>query len=113
MMLIRNLFISNSNAAGRQVNRSRWSAMAMCTLASIALAQGASAQTYMVLSLPDDIGKLPCRAFQKSGDGWNIVGTIITAGGSKLSGGGFAAGSREAAAIEKSCGERPDKPDSR
>jgi hypothetical protein len=73
-------------------------------LAALLAASDASAQTYLVPSMPQDLGNVPCAAFRKSGDGWDLVGTIITGSGSKLSGGRFAAGTPEAATIEKSCG---------
>jgi hypothetical protein len=77
----------------------------LVVLAALLTAPAAAfAQTYLVPSMPQDLGNVPCGAFRKSGGGWELVGTIITGSGSKLSGGIFNAGSPEATTIEKSCG---------
>jgi hypothetical protein len=75
-------------------------------LASALLVSGVyplRAETYTVAQWPQDIGKVPCEAWQKGGDGaWKQV-AMIQAGSQTIQGKLFKAGSSEAVMLNAKC----------
>lgn len=69
----------------------------------IAGAAQSRAETYTVSQWPQDIGKVPCEAWQKGGDGgWKQI-AMIQAGSQTIQGKIFKAGSGEANMLNAKC----------